>query len=199
MMDVWKYFQFIVKKNLFLRRKQLSSNDEYGFFQPYKHIQYSVTVIYITILNLPRAIRSKQENTILVGLIPGSHEPHHDINPSLEPFAEDLLKYWNGVELSVASIITYKKKHSLCSSMLSLCDLPAGKKVCGYVGHNALNGCSKFEDTVEETMNFAGFNRENWPPRTGERHRRDACSLAALRTKSELKNTRSEFGCIPFC
>lgn len=64
MMDVWKYFQFIVKKNLFLRRKQLSSNDEYGFFQPYKHIQYSVTVIYITILNLPRAIRSKQENTI---------------------------------------------------------------------------------------------------------------------------------------
>ena len=36
--------------------------------------------IYVTILNLPRSVRSKQENTVLVGLIPGPHEPCHDIN-----------------------------------------------------------------------------------------------------------------------
>lgn len=48
-------------------------------------------------------------------------------------------------------------------------------------------------------MNFAGFDRDNWPPRTSERHRRDVCSLAVFRTKSELKNTKSELGCIPFC
>ena len=41
---------------------------------------YSMIAIYVTILNLPRSVRSKQENTALVGLIPGPHEPCHDIN-----------------------------------------------------------------------------------------------------------------------
>ena len=46
---------------------------EFDFFQSYKHVQYSMGAIYLTILNLPRGVRSKQENTILVGLIPGPH------------------------------------------------------------------------------------------------------------------------------
>lgn len=45
------------------------------FFQPYKHIQYSLGAIYLTIMNLPRDIRYKQENIILAGLIPGPNEP----------------------------------------------------------------------------------------------------------------------------
>ena len=44
------------------------------FFQPYKHIQYSVGAIYVTILNLPRAIRIKPENVVLIGLIPGPRQ-----------------------------------------------------------------------------------------------------------------------------
>lgn len=59
------------------------------FFQPYKHVQYSMGAIYLTILNLPRNVRSKQVNTILVGLIPGPHEPRHDLNTFLEPLVED--------------------------------------------------------------------------------------------------------------
>lgn len=61
------------------------------FFQPYKHVQYSVGAIYLTILNLPRGIRNKAENVILVGLIPGPHEPQRDINTFLEPLVTDLL------------------------------------------------------------------------------------------------------------
>ena len=57
--------------------------------------------IYLTILNLPRGIRSKQGNTILVGLIPGPHEPRHDLNSFLELLVDDLLKLWSGVELNV--------------------------------------------------------------------------------------------------
>ena len=67
------------------------------FFQPYKHVQYSMGAIYLTILNLPR------ENTILVGLIPGPHEPRHDFNTFLETLVEDLLKLWGGVERNVAA------------------------------------------------------------------------------------------------
>lgn len=45
------------------------------FFQPYKHVQYSLGAIYMTVLNLPRSDRNKIENVILVGLIPGPNEP----------------------------------------------------------------------------------------------------------------------------
>ena len=64
------------------------------FFQPYKHVQYSVGAIYLRILNLPRGIRNKAENVILVGLIPGPHKLQHDINTFLEPLVTDLLSLW---------------------------------------------------------------------------------------------------------
>ena len=32
--------------------------------------------MYLTILNLPRKIRFKQENVLLIGLIPGPKEPN---------------------------------------------------------------------------------------------------------------------------
>ena len=53
----------------------LSTNYTYGlmmnvdWFKPFKHIEYSVGVIYLTIINLPH-YRFKQENVLLVGLIP---------------------------------------------------------------------------------------------------------------------------------
>lgn len=49
------------------------------WFQPYTHTMCSVGVIYFSIMNLPRHIRSKRENIILVGIIPGPEEPKHDI------------------------------------------------------------------------------------------------------------------------
>ena len=47
------------------------------WFQPFTHTKYSVGVIYLTVLNLPRHIRYvyKRENVILIGIIPGPHEP----------------------------------------------------------------------------------------------------------------------------
>ena len=46
------------------------------WFQPYKHISYSVGAI----LNFPRQIRNHRENTIVVGIIPGPNEPKKHIN-----------------------------------------------------------------------------------------------------------------------
>ena len=59
------------------------------FFQPYKHLTYSVGVIY-GVLNLRRSIRYKCENVILIGVIPGPEEPKHDINSFLEPMVNPL-------------------------------------------------------------------------------------------------------------
>lgn len=58
----------------------LSAPRNYGlmlnvdWFQPFKHTIYSVGVIYLVIMNLPRSERFKPENVILVGLIPGPNE-----------------------------------------------------------------------------------------------------------------------------
>ena len=43
------------------------------WFQPFKHRQYSVGVLYLAVMNLPRAIRYKRENVLLIGLMSGKH------------------------------------------------------------------------------------------------------------------------------
>ena len=37
------------------------------FFQPYKHVQYSLGAIYCTVMNLPRTYRYEVENVLLIG------------------------------------------------------------------------------------------------------------------------------------
>ena len=87
--QIWSDFQFYDNEPF------LSEPGNYGlmlnmdFFQPYKHVQYSLGAIYITVLNLPRTLRNKAHNVILVGLIPGPHEPKHDINSFLTPLVSD--------------------------------------------------------------------------------------------------------------
>lgn len=67
------------------------------WFQPFKHRVYSIGVIYLAIINLPRAVRFKRENIILVGLIPGPSEPSKTMNTYLTPLVADLLTLWDGV------------------------------------------------------------------------------------------------------
>ena len=193
---VWRDFQFYNGRPFLCEEGNFAAMMNMDFFQPYKHVKYSMGAIYITILNLPRGSRSKQENTILVGLIPGPHEPRLDINTSLEPFVDDLLRFWDGVELNVASLGC--RKLIRCALVCVACDTPAGRKVCGFLGHTAHLGCSrcfkKFSGTVGE-MSFSGFDRDNWPCRTGPRHKQDACSLLNIRTKSDLQKAESELGC----
>lgn len=69
------------------------------WFQPYKHVQYSVGAIYLVILNLPHCLKYCRENMILAGIIPGPHEPSLHINAYLEPLVIDLIKLWKGVEI----------------------------------------------------------------------------------------------------
>ena len=61
------------------------------WFRPYKHVQnYSVGAIYLVFMNLPRHLRFKRENVLLLGILPGPSEPSHDINSYLTPLVNEL-------------------------------------------------------------------------------------------------------------
>jgi len=84
-----------------------SQKNHYGLFlnvdwyQPYMDRKYSIGVLYMVIFNLPREVRYKRENVILIGLIPGPKEPPLTINSYLTPLVSKLLKLWNGVQMPV--------------------------------------------------------------------------------------------------
>ena len=141
-------------------------------------------------------MRSKPENTLLVGLIPGPHEPRHDMNTFMEPFVVDLLRFWDGVELNVPFLQC--RKLIRCALLCVACDIPAGRKVCGFLSHNSPLGCSRclkqFTGTVG-SMNFSGFDRDNWPIRSGTRHAENALSLINISTKTGRQNAESKLGC----
>ena len=66
-----------------------------NWFQLYNQTQYSIGVIYLVVLNLPRDIRFKPENIIIAGIIPGPSEPkHHEMNSYLRPLVKELNALW---------------------------------------------------------------------------------------------------------
>ncbi len=129
------------------------------WFQPFSHIQYSVGAIYLTVQNLPCSQRYKEENVILVGVMPGPSEPPLTMNSYLGPLVEDLNVGWNDgfvvkthgdSEISLRIAVT-------CIA----CDIPASRKVCGFLGHNAALGCNKcfkkFNNVSLGHTDYSGF------------------------------------------
>ena len=101
--SMWKHFQndscsgvpFLAKPYNYL----LMLNCDW--FQPYKHTQYSIGVMYIVVENLPRPARFKRENVLIVGVIPGPSEPSKTVNTYLRPLVTDLLALWSGVSMNI--------------------------------------------------------------------------------------------------
>lgn len=137
---VWNDF-FLYKGQPFLSApNNIALMLNIDWFQPFKHRVYSIGVMYLAIMNLPRAVRFKRENIILVGLIPGPSEPSKTMNTYLTPLVADLLTLWDGVSFS-----TYNNGTQLirCALLCVGCDLPAARKVCGFLSHSANLGCSR--------------------------------------------------------
>ena len=138
----------------------------------------------------------KTDNVILVGLIHGPHEPQHNINTFLEPLVDELMEFWEGCELNVHS---YAAKKVVCCMLLCCAyDLPAVRKACGFLGHSANLGCSrclkKFSGSVG-SMDYSGFDRDQWILRNGTDHRKHSLSLLKCCTKSQLELEESKHGC----
>ena len=76
---------------------------------------------------------------ILAAIMPGPHEPSLHINSFLEQLVAELNKLWKGVEIK-----TSEGKNTLLAAVIcNSSDIPASRKVGGFVGHGANKGCSR--------------------------------------------------------
>jgi len=114
------------------------------WFNPYEETNYSVGAIYLVVLNLPRNERYKEENTILVGMIPGPNEPKDHINTFLSPLVQDMQTLFDGVTFHSSAIGLFTIRAILACIT---CDLPATRKVCGFSNFNGTHGCSQCINT----------------------------------------------------
>ena len=98
------------------------------WFQPYKHVTDSVGAIYLSVLNLPRNLRYKPENIILVGIIPGPKEPK-DVNNYIYHVVHELLQLWEEISIKTSE---YGELNIRAALPCVTSDLPATRKLCGF-------------------------------------------------------------------
>ena len=166
------------------------------WFQPFLHTEYSVGAIYLTIQNLPRDQRYKEENVILVGVLPGPSEPNLVLNSYLTPLVEELKQGWeNGFGVTSCNHVQVNVRVAL--SCIA-CDIPASRKVSGFLGHNATLACNKclkaFPVTFGSPIDYSGFDRENWTPRSSSHHRQQCMEIMKETTKTGQRKKESECG-----
>ena len=69
------------------------------------------------------------------------------------------MEFWSGKHLNIYGSST---KRLVGHALLAVCcDLPAGRKVCGFLSYNARYGCSRLKPFVGSVGNqdFSGFDR----------------------------------------
>ena len=165
------------------------------WFQPYDHSQYSVGVLYLTILNLPRSIRFKPENIIVAGIIPGPNEPKKNtINSYLRPVVKELNSLW---------IDGFTMRHNSTSItvhaalLASVCDIPATCKIGGFLGHNSLHPCWKCskEFKHDKELKRTDFSSATvGPSRTHLEHKKNAVETLSARTPTEKSKLECDKG-----
>ncbi|KAI8490511.1 hypothetical protein Bbelb_317790 [Branchiostoma belcheri] len=194
---VWNEFQYVNGTPFLTEPNNLALMLNCDWYQPYKHSEYSVGVLYLVVLNLPREERFKEENMIVVGLIPGPKEPKIDINSFLEPLVDELQDLWKGVLLSDNSVLGAQLYRAALVCLSS--DIPAARKCGGFVGHGALRGCSKClrmftRSRFGTKADYSGFDRTVWPLRTSSDHVRFAKMGRRAKSKAERKRVEDRYG-----
>jgi len=95
------------------------------WFEPFERGVYSVGAIYLSIQNLPRDVRYRPENIILVGVLPGPKEPKKTINSYLTPLVTELQEAWE----QGFNVMSPQGTSLLVKLTLSCvtCDIPASR------------------------------------------------------------------------
>lgn len=192
---VWKSFLSLNGKDFLSNKYTLGLCLNVDWFRPYKHVEYSVGAMYIAVLNFPRQLRYLRENVILVGVLPGPHEPSLHMNSFIEPLVRQLLKLWNGVEMFTPDGIKKIQAALLCVSS----DIPASRKLSGFVGHSATKACSKclksfLPASFGLKSDYSGFNRNFWPKRDLKDHKEQGMKWKHAITLAQRHEIEREYG-----
>lgn len=194
---IWKDFLTYKGKDFLKAPRNYGLMLNFDFFQPMKHRKdYSVGVLYLVNLNLPRNMRFKWENVIVVGIIPSmDSEPKH-LNEFLEPSVKELQLLWKGVRLK-SSFSSFPLTFRAAVLAISA-DIPATRKICGFKSHSAHKGCSRckkeFPGGFGEKKDYSGFDRERWPKRTTKEHVRIAEKMQQSKTIKNKKELGKKHG-----
>lgn len=169
---VWSDFQTINGQPFLSEPLSFAMMINIDWFLPFKHVKsYHVGAVYMVFMNLPRHLRFRKENVLLIGVLPGPNESSHDINTFLQPLVDEFNKFWTGICMTVHGYAT--EKLVKCALLCGTCDIPAGRKAFGFLGHGARFGCSRclvrFPGSIGN-MDYSGFDREKWPCRSRANH-----------------------------
>ena len=193
---VWKDFSSPEMQNFLSSPHSYLLTMNVDWFQPYERHTYSLGAIYLTIQNLPRNVRFKPENVILVGVLPGPREPRRTVNSYLTPLVIELQKAWNS-GFSLPTCLGVEITVKLALSCVA-CDIPASRKVSGFLGHTAALGCNKcmkvFSTHADGFRDYSGCDEGNWQRRDGVTHRRNVDQVAKETTQTGMSAAESKYG-----
>lgn len=191
----WKNFN---SENFLKHPGNLLLSLNVDWFQPYQRTRYSVGVLYLVILNLPRDQRYKIENVIISGIIPGPKEPKLTMNSFIAPLVQELDDAFKGWVIPTNHSVLKTVCIRLCIGCI-VSDVPATRKICGFLGHTARLGCNKClkefpVSSFAEKPNFSGYNRSDWEVRTKTDHKMKCQQLLKATTKTELESLETQYG-----
>ena len=198
---IWEEFQYVNGSAFLAAPHNIGLMMNVDWFTPFKHTPYSVGAVYLSVMNLPRSKRFLKENMILFGLIPGPNEPPLNINSYLEPLVEELKVLWSeGMVINMPDN-PGQQVHLKAGLLCVACDIPAARKMCGFLGHMAKLGCSKC--TKESHINcetghacFGCFDDgEDESPLRNESDHREQADLASMQTTQAARDRiESQYG-----
>ena len=156
------------------------------WFQPYKHLSYSVGAIYLTVLNCQVTLDFMKTILYLLAFF------LDHTNPSLLLTLTCNLWWMTCLSSGMESHLIFQKRvinvfvvHSF------VCHVTYQLVVKhGFLGHTAHLGCAKCKKVFTGGFgqsNYSGFDRENWTWRSNESQQSDALKLLHCRTKTDLK------------
>ena len=109
----------------------------------------------------------------------------------------ELKEFWDEVVMKVPRTVNGSGEVIWCALLCVACDLPAGRKVCGFLSLAAGKGCSKcyklfYGSVGNNSVCYAGFDRALWTPRS---HRQSVQVIMKCVSKTEIAKKESELGC----
>lgn len=197
--DVWKSF---VESGFLQAPLNFLLTLNVDWFSPFDRSRYSVGAIYLTIQNLPRSLRYHPDNIILVGIIPGPTEPKHTINSFLAPLVQELQEAWvSGIAVTTPSGVPTVIRVALSCVA---CDIPATRKVCGFLGIRATLGCNKclkqfvqVQNATGKWTDFSGYERCTWTLRNDEEFKTNCKTIFTkenCKTQTDLTAWEAKLG-----